>query len=62
MKSKHLVIEIRSSKNKKFLTYYASSLQVHLYEKFGELKLLTNESTPISQAYVKVFAKVNGKD
>lgn len=54
--NKNMVMEITSSDQQKFLTYYSNQLKVNVLEQFGELKVThatTGESLP--RTYVKVF-------
>lgn len=56
--NKNFFIEVRSEgKLLSTLTFYSSSLKVHIYEKYGELQVTDAEGKLQSEVYVKVFAR-----
>lgn len=61
--NKNMVIEVQAVGKSHYLTYTSASLKVAILENYGELKVTDQEGNPLSQVYVKAFARYNnGQD
>lgn len=56
------MIEVNAVFAHYFQTYFASDFKVVIYENYGELKVTDNAGKPLSQVYVKVYAKYSSGD
>lgn len=56
------MIEVNAVFAHYFQTYFASDFKVTIYENYGELKVTDQNGKPLSQVYVKVYAKYTGDD
>ena len=59
---KNVMVEVNAVFAHYFQTYFASDFKVTIYENYGELKVSDNDGKPLSQVYVKVYAKYNGNE
>lgn len=59
---KNVMVEVNAVFVHYFQTYFASDFKVTIYENYGELKVSDNDGKPLSQVYVKVYAKYNGNE
>ena len=53
--TKNVVIEVVGSGIQRMVTYFSTSLKVHIYENYGELKVTDESGKQLPQVYVKVF-------
>ena len=61
--NRNLLIEIEGDGQRQTQTYFAHSLDVRLFENYGQLQVLQQrEKRPLSTVYVKVYARLkNGQ-
>ena len=61
--NRNLLIEIEGDGQRQTQTYFAHSLDVRLFENYGQLQVLhEREKRPLSTVYVKVYARLkNGQ-
>jgi len=58
-KTKNVMVEIVSSGQRKMIGYYPNSLNVQLFENYGQLKVKSSDTNKIlSKIYVKVYARM----
>lgn len=55
--TQNLILEVVGGGKQAFLSYFSTELKVALNETFGELKVTDQKDSPLSQVYVKVYAK-----
>lgn len=60
--SQNVMIEVNVVFHHEMQTYFASDFKVTIYENYGELKVTDVRDKPLSQVYVKVYARMNNGD
>ena len=64
--TKNILFEIiQNGVQNKYLTYYSNKLKIHIYENYGEIKVLGSNievQEKLTKVYVKCFAKMNNGD
>ncbi|KAL4487468.1 hypothetical protein ABPG72_006988 [Tetrahymena utriculariae] len=55
--NKNLYIQLVSSSGVQIVSYFSSSLKIQMIEKYGQVKILDEQNTPLQKVYVKCFAK-----
>ena len=53
--SKNVVIEVNGEGIQKIVTYFSTTMNVQIFENYGELKITDDKGKAVSQVYVKAF-------